>query len=200
MSYNFPYTILRQDLKELEVGYFIKVGDRFGIIVSKNPMRFVKPVTVDAGKQLTIRFSDADSNLDATSGIMTIKGFVGSNKKTPKVLVQYKYIAFTTPTECTLKWGRDQFPLHAGIKYSSVNAPAGLIQSGNVGASPLPLNKFSTDPALYLEITIDNSAGSTSASQTIILEAIEYEYEDVGRPAREYDEITNKGHIIHRSA
>jgi len=197
MSYNFPYVILRQDLKELEVGFYVKSGDKIGYITAKRPFRKIVDVWVAAGSTLTIQFVDTDSNLSATSGTMTLKGYVGSTSTKPWRIVQIKYIAFTTPTEVSLKWGKDPIPLHADVTFSSKTCPAGLIQQGNIGASPLALNKFSADPSQYLAVEINNSAGSSSVSQGIVLECVEYEWEEAKVKPKVYDEITAEGFLMH---
>jgi len=200
MSYNFPYTILRQDVKELEVGFYIKVGDQFGVIQSKRPFRVIRDETCDASSTLTVQFLDTDSNTTATSGTKTYKGFVGSTTKKPRTIVQIKYIAFTTATPVTIKWGRDPYPLYADVTFSSKTAPAGYVQAGNVGASPIFFNKYSIDSSRYLQVEIDNSTGSSSVAQGIVLECVEYEYEideRIVQPPRVYDFVNSLGDLQH---
>jgi len=203
MSYNMPYTILREDLRELEVGYFINIttklsqGKKMAVIVKKTPFR--KPIALDcdAASTLTAQFIDADSNTSATSGTRTYKGFVGIPNQ--KILVQIKYIAFVSSTKVTLKWGKDEVPKGLDVTWSNENAPAGMIQTGNVGATPLFFQRFSLDNSQFMQMKIDNTSGSSTAHQYVILDCIEYEYEfenPVGTIS--YDEITPLGFLLHK--
>jgi hypothetical protein len=162
---------------ELKAGWNVKIGGVFYRILKKRMWRTGAGAppgghtyNINAGAILRVEYVNTEStNTNPGTGTVMRRGYAGDLTGSEKILRQYKFAAFGTASMVQVLWKREPYPRDARVDYNNTNAPA---------QTPLVLQRFSYDPSMLFTFIIDLS-GLVAGTQTIFLEMIEYEMEQV---------------------